>query len=468
MAPNRINKRPSEAIAHDDDPAQSSPRNNNGSSSFHPFTAPPPKKPRLAAPWEDQKSPQKMGCPTSKERQPVAVRSGLDVTHGDSEPRGGSAASPSSSTAPLLPNRSALLPTPEPEVAMGGCDAPPQTAQLVLSNDTGLTPPPTVSSPETSSAAKDATRANCSDTPGTPTEPAGSRFWEALHTGKNMKGRLERFFIDVFEVNPAMGGNLNNTNVVSPYYRQGMMAGYIRTGENMVVKQDNVGINIAAMQVSREFRGAGSRLIYGEPTFFFRDPVNCKWWCKHIGELNLSNVRNLAIEPIGGWPNLSGGLGEICSLDQSDEELWHSFLSWFRSRHQLKWMYVGFNLWHRARDVAPWDRDLQDELKQWRKNIRAILYEYRGLKKAEIHDPYALGLGLKGQLGNFPLMMEQSRDSVLPRKPKQKVSLAQYIAHRQQKAMNKKMQAMLKLDRQDERQGDEERDQGTELGGFGA
>jgi hypothetical protein len=289
-----------------------------------------------------------------------------------------------------------------------------------------VTPPSTVDSTDIHVTSQLPDIASQASNISKPTEPAGSRFWKMLENER--PDYKKRFFADVFGVRPVTGDKVNN-NVIRPYYRQGMMAGYIRTGWGDVVKQDNISINISAMLVNKEFRDAGSRLFYGDSLFYFEDPINCLWWFKHIGEVNFSNVRRLECSLHCGWPGLRDS--DITNFDQSQEELWHRVFSWLKTRHQLTELILLFSKWKSVSIVCQRIEGeyRQEELVLWREKLRDVLYNFRGLKNATIVDTYQMAFSAE-ERNEYTMMMIQDRLSVFPPEPQQRLTLAQFLEKR--------------------------------------
>jgi hypothetical protein len=281
------------------------------------------------------------------------------------------------------------------------------------------------------------------------TEPAGSRFWKMLQEDQDAE-RLERFFWDVFTFAENLGPAVLKTGKpersLYPFYRQGMMGGYIRVGEKQVVLQDNIPIDISAMQVNKEFRSAGSRLIYGTNMFEFLDPQVCLWWLKHIGSLNLSNVRNLIVAARSGWPHIT--LSQRCSLDLSQEELWHSTLYWLKDRHQLTSMGLNFNNFDDIELASGRNQDLREELRMYREKLRSTIHAFRGLKHVVIGDDFGELIRDNEELHNLRLLMTQSRATAAPKPKPQKETVTQFMARRKRE----RAQEALHLRQQEERE----------------
>ena len=241
------------------------------------------------------------------------------------------------------------------------------------------------------------------------------------------KNKLQDFFEEVFTLKKPMGNNyLPKSKIVLPCYRQGIHAGYIRTGEDKVVMQDN--IPLGRLLVNKEFHEVGTPIIYGQHAFQFADALNALWWCKHIGKHNFSNVRILSISMESGWDR---PVDRIDDIDLCHEEMWHKFLTWLKSNHQLREMTIRLSSWPPVQAAFPARyRDRQYELETWRTRLRTILYAFRGLKHAAIIDVHGYGMS-RGECGEYSMMMIQDRLSVLPPPPKIKMSLKQLLEQAQ-------------------------------------
>ncbi len=327
--------------------------------------------------------------------------------------------SPAASTAPLLPYRPTSIPTPEPEETS---EDPYSCPGLIVSTHLGFTPPPTIQSPSTTTMAEHIAEDNHD---ATPAKAAGARFWEMMQTDE-MKDCLRTFYKDVFATEEEIG-DFTKDHVIHPYYSQGMMAGYIRTGDDMVVKQDNVAINISAMQVNKQFREAGSNLIYARHDFRFHDPRNAIWWFKHIGQLNFSNIRTVSFVLKSGWPDVNEP-DEVCTIDSSQEELWHVLLCWLKPRHQLHKMILALNFLEEVRSIAPHHGKLRYELEHWRQKVKTALHNFRGLKHASIFDNHQVMFTARERNEHMMMMIQHCASAFTSTpKPKRTWTLAQTL-----------------------------------------
>jgi hypothetical protein len=283
---------------------------------------------------------------------------------------------------------------------------------------------------------------------------AGGRFWNML---KNERPEYYEIFMKkLFDVRtPTESEVVGQHSLIRPYYRAGMMAGEIRVGEEDVVQFDNVFINTSAMLVNREFRDAGSRLFYGRPrAFMFEDPINAKWWCKRIGEVNFSNLDTLVINLTQGWRYVPS-LYLVSTLDRSEEEKWNSFFTWLKPRHQLRRLFIDFDKWDSVDELAEVDIERHDDLVLWRNKLRNTLFEFRGLRDVDLRNTNQVAFTPQ-ERNNHSLAMIQRRGTGLPPpQPQQpKMNLADTLQYLKQQ---REMDALLKK-REERRQGRRTRD----------
>ncbi|KAK5264799.1 hypothetical protein LTR96_009966 [Exophiala xenobiotica] len=227
---------------------------------------------------------------------------------------------------------------------------------------------------------------------------------------------LNRIFYFVF----ADQGSLDDA--VRPYYRKGMLAVYIKTGDNpkpgegREVVQDNIDFDV--MLVNKQFLEVGSRILYGMRTFRFNDPASCKWWFKHIGTQNVSKVRNLSISIDSGF-NVK--VQDRCTLDLCFEEQWYQFLCWLLNRHRLENLKIEFCNWLEPRFVVPNNLEMQYEVHDWRKCLILKLRDFRGVGTARIIDVSNV-IVMAPDCRKIALMMMQPKDTgyvspIIKRKP---------------------------------------------------
>ena len=241
------------------------------------------------------------------------------------------------------------------------------------------------------------------------TKPAAWRLLEELKEKQN----LDLLFREIVTLRPKTNDVLQS-NLVLPYYRQGMHAGYLRTGEGRVVQQQNVDLSV--LRVSKEFRKEGSAMFYSQHAFHFDDPVNALWWVKHIGEVNLSNIRLLSIRMYCGYDE---EMYRVDNLDQSHEEMWHQFFTWLKPRHQLEKIVINFSDWVSVRDACPGYSRWQPEVQNWHQRIRSVLWSFRGLKSARLIDSRGYGLTEQDRK-DYSLMMVSAPRVCFPAKEETK------------------------------------------------
>ncbi|KAI1625919.1 hypothetical protein EDD37DRAFT_321978 [Exophiala viscosa] len=177
------------------------------------------------------------------------------------------------------------------------------------------------------------------------------------------------------------------STIIRPFYRKGMLAGSIRTGNDIQSQEtgdevllDNVDLSLT--RVSKQFRDGGSRYFYGKHTFHFQDPAACKWWFKTVGNQNVSNVRSLSLRMGSGFtvpPNIR------CTLDLTLEERWHQFFCWIKNRQNLTNLRIEFYYWSTIEE-----RHLENEWKQEihtaRTKLLAKMRCLRGIEEVEVFD----------------------------------------------------------------------------------
>lgn len=220
----------------------------------------------------------------------------------------------------------------------------------------------------------------------------------------------------------------NTRRLVKPGYRKGMLAGYIRTGfipgyGGHLVETDNVDMPIQVMQVNSEFRALGSAVYYQNHTFEFDDPDLFRWWIKHIGTVNLSNVSSLSLtmnsgfQPVCAKKELDrhGNMqmvdmfdfeNERSDIDLTSEEKWYNNLSWLRSRHQLKHFEITFE-WPDPRVVS---RNYAGEIHEMRGKIMSLLMVYRNIALVRLFDLECFETNVQDCQDIALLMMQKNRD----------------------------------------------------------
>ncbi|KIV83350.1 hypothetical protein PV11_05383 [Exophiala sideris] len=179
-----------------------------------------------------------------------------------------------------------------------------------------------------------------------------------------------------------------DASTIKPFYRKGMLAGSIRTGNDIRSQElgdeillDNVDLGL--MRVSKQFRDGGRRYFYGKHTFYFHDPDACKWWFKTIGSDNVSSVRSLSLKMGSGFTVFPADVR--CSLDLTLEERWHQFFCWFKSRHKLTKLRIEFYLWSLIEErhlCNHWNQEIHTA----RTKLLAKMRCFRGVDQVEVFD----------------------------------------------------------------------------------
>ncbi|OAL29809.1 hypothetical protein AYO20_09002 [Fonsecaea nubica] len=279
-------------------------------------------------------------------------------------------------------------------------------------------------------------------------EPAAFRFWREIRARRET---LELFLGHVFALKPTPG------DVVRPFYRQGKLAGYIRTGSADMVEQDNV--DLRAMRVSREFRDVGSRLVYGRYTFRFDNAQNCRWWTKHVGRQNFANLRTVSVRVNSGW---SVPCDDICSVDLCFEEQWQRFFTWMRYRHRMDALVLDFSPWR----PVPTYRDLSDkrraEVAEWRDSLLATLSELRDFTVVKIVDRHEVAIPAADK-DQWCATMTEARETPPPPPPVDTTSmpLGQTLKHLRE--MRRQQEYRERLDRGEQKQKRKEKKQQKRL-----
>ncbi|KAK4948572.1 hypothetical protein LTR10_012576 [Elasticomyces elasticus] len=218
---------------------------------------------------------------------------------------------------------------------------------------------------------------------------------------------------------------VRETTVVKPFYRKGMLAGSIRTGNDIRSQEtgdevllDNVDLGL--MRISKQFRDAGCRYFYGTHTFCFHDPSACKWWFKTIGSDNVSSVRSLSLRMGSGFTVFPADVR--CSLDLTLEEQWHQFFCWIKNRHNLTKLRIEFYHWSPIEE-----RDLHNHWKQLthaaRTKLLAKMRCIRGVEQVEVFDHTGHYMNAHGcRLLELQLMQEEDRNVFHPDQRKKPLS----------------------------------------------
>ncbi|KIW26114.1 uncharacterized protein PV07_09241 [Cladophialophora immunda] len=263
--------------------------------------------------------------------------------------------------------------------------------------------------------------------------PAAFRFWKAIRAKQET---LDLFLGHIFALKPHEG------DVIRPYYQQGKLAGYIRTGSANLVEQDNV--DLRAMRVNKEFRDAGSRLVYGRYIFHFKDAENCRWWTTHIGSQNFHNLRMLCVSMRSGW-DLDCEI--ISTLDLCHEEQWQRFFSWLRHRHRLDGLILDFSNWDVVQASRRLTEERQAEVLEWREALLNKLSELRGFTQVSIVDPFEVAIAAAEKDG-WSATLTQAREPPPPVHTTP-TPLAQVLEHL--RGMRRQRELRERLERKNER-----------------
>lgn len=205
------------------------------------------------------------------------------------------------------------------------------------------------------------------------------------------------------------------SHIIRPLYRQGMLAGGMRTGNDLQtgrsdeVVEDNVDLSL--MRVSKQFHDAGSKYFYGEHSFYLQDPALCKWWFKTIGGQSVSNVRSLSLSMGSGFTVNS----EIrCAIDLTQEEQWYSFFCWFKSRHNLHELRIEFYQWFQLEHTRL-ALDAKEEIHTARTKLLGKLSNIRGVDQVEVFDHTGHYMNAHGcRVLELQMMQEKDADVVRP------------------------------------------------------
>ncbi|KIX04074.1 uncharacterized protein Z518_07627 [Rhinocladiella mackenziei CBS 650.93] len=217
------------------------------------------------------------------------------------------------------------------------------------------------------------------------------------------------------------------SNIVRPYYQRGMLAGYIRNGNNIKngesdeVDEDNVDLRV--LQVNKKFRDVGRKVFYGSYTFKFKSPHACKWWTNHIGTENFSNVRSMSLVLASGWEVNSS---IRCSLDLCFEQQWFHFFCWLLHRHQLQYLRIEFACWPHIDSLRGLEAQELEEMHTYRGKLLAKLSAFRGLAKAIIGD-LSEALLSRADAQGLALLMTQGRDTLPPPPRRPEISLSRLL-----------------------------------------
>lgn len=218
--------------------------------------------------------------------------------------------------------------------------------------------------------------------------------------------------------------------LIRPFYRQGMLAGYIRTGNDLSAsghgKSDEVtenNLDLRAMSTCKQFMDAGSRLFYGNHAFKFSHPAPCKWWFKHIGSQNVANIRSLSIVIRSGYDAKTYEYNARSTFDLVFEEQWYQFCCWLRDRHNLHTLRIELFGWQLLQEFSNADEQTTDH---WRGELLEELHTYRGLSKAYAIDRVGSVVSQR-DCNDLSLLMMQRRDTVRPLPDRRNVALAELL-----------------------------------------
>lgn len=177
-------------------------------------------------------------------------------------------------------------------------------------------------------------------------------------------------------------------DLVRPWYKQGMLGGYIRTGNTLQtntgdeVTQENIDI-AQTMLVCKKFAEIGQDLFYGTVWFEFVNADAFKWWYKQIGPQNLARVRAVVVNIRPGFM-VDGP--QRCCFDLSGEEKWLQCFRHLRSRHNLDFLDVTLGRKQLTPQQLATTQDGQDEIDKYRLLLLDELLRYRNVLWAKLTD----------------------------------------------------------------------------------
>jgi len=219
-------------------------------------------------------------------------------------------------------------------------------------------------------------------------------------------------------------------HTVRPFYKKGMLGGYIRTGNNI---ETNVGdeiteenIEIAqTMLVCKKFAEIGQEVFYGSAWFQFNSPDAFKWWLKQIGPKNLTKVRKLAITIHPGFTTPHN----IRSVfDLTAEEKYLQVFQQLRARHGLEYLEIlvsSRDYWGKSLHIEYADHD---EVGKYRQLLLDELLRYRNLKCAEIRDnTYFWGDRTQCEQYSWVLRRKADIQKTMVKPPTKRMSLGELI-----------------------------------------
>ncbi|KAK5062876.1 hypothetical protein LTR84_004951 [Exophiala bonariae] len=221
-----------------------------------------------------------------------------------------------------------------------------------------------------------------------PSEPRASPYegrdlsWDAARSLQitNLPDKVLRIILSHVLVTPKVA-----SECVRPWYKHGMLGGYIRTGNDpqtntiQEVTRDNVDI-AQTMLVCKKFAELGQDVFYGEAWFQFQDANAFNWWYKQIGPQNVARLQKLAIQVIPGF-QVDGRV--LSSLDVSSEQRWLQCFQQLRLRHKLVTLEVTVTVVNKKHFV---NKEGLAEVRQYRRLLLDELLRYRNLKFALLID----------------------------------------------------------------------------------
>lgn len=173
---------------------------------------------------------------------------------------------------------------------------------------------------------------------------------------------------------------------VRPWYKEGMLGGYIRTGHKEYtgdeVTRDNIDI-AQTMLVCKKFAEIGQDLFYGTVWFEFVNADAFKWWYKQIGPKNLARVRAVVVKIRPGFMVRDK---YRCCFDLSGEEKWLQCFRHLRSRHHLDFLDVTLGQKQPTPQQLATSQDGQDEIDKYRHLLLDELLRYRNVLWAKLTD----------------------------------------------------------------------------------
>lgn len=219
-------------------------------------------------------------------------------------------------------------------------------------------------------------------------------------------------------------------DAVRPFYKKGMLSGYIRTGNNVETnigyEVTNENIDIAqTMLVCKKFAELGQEVFYGGAWFQFYDPDAFKWWLRQIGTKNLAKVRNLMIAVYPGFTTTHDGRSVF---DLSAEEKYLQAFQELRARHKLDYLevtVVSRDYWGKTINIEYADHE---EVSKYRQLLLDELLRYRNIRVAKLRD-YTQFWGNRDQFRQYSWLLCQKEEieKTIVKPPTKRMSLAKVI-----------------------------------------